>query len=145
MATVSEIMTAKVQVTEEKVSLLAALKKMKKFKIGSLVVVDGNETVGIITDADILLKAVAEEKDLKKTTVGKIMSKPLVTIPPDGAIEDAAELMAAKKIKKLPVVSEEGKLVGIVTVTDLIRHSSEFSDILVQTQVQGGATGTLGE
>ena len=145
MVTVSEVMTAKVQVTEEKVSLLDALKKMKKFRIGSLVVVDGNEAIGIITDADILLKAVAEEKDLKKTKVGNIMSKPLITIPPDATIEEAAELMTEKKIKKLPVISEEGKLVGIITITDLIRHSAGFSDILIQAQIQGGAAGTFGE
>ncbi len=144
MATVAEIMSKKVQVTTEKASILDALKKMKKFRIGSLAVVDGNEAVGILTDADILFRAVAEEKDLKKTTVGKIMSKPLITIPPDTTIEEAAELMTVKKIKKLPVVDDSGKLVGIVTATDLIRHSPEFSSILIQTKLPVEGTGSFG-
>lgn len=139
MTAVAEIMSKKVQTTGEKVSLLDALKKMKKLKIGSLVVVDGSEAVGIITDADILFKAVAEEKDLKKTVVEKIMSKPLITVLPSTPIEQAAGLMTTKRIKKLPVVDENGRLVGIVTVTDLIRNSSAFSGILIQMGVAAGA------
>ncbi|HIK00451.1 TPA: CBS domain-containing protein [archaeon] len=140
MTTVADVMTRNVMGIEEKESIMDALKKMKKLRIGCLVVVDGKEAIGILTDADILFKVVSEEKNLSKITVGKIMSKPLITISPDASIDDAAKLMTMNRIKKLPVVGESGKLIGIITATDLIAHSPEFSDILLQMKPPGGAT-----
>ena len=140
MATVAEVMTKNVQVIAESVSVLEALQKMKKFRIGCLVVVAGNEAIGILTDSDILYKVVAAEMDLKRSRVSAIMSRPLITIEPEATLDDAAALMARHKIKKLPIVDGNGKLVGIITATDLIRHSPEFSDILVQLRTPGGAT-----
>lgn len=140
MASIADIMHTNVQVTEEKVSVIEAVKKMKKLGVGSLVVVSNNEAIGIVTDSDVLYKAVAEELDLEKTTVSKIMSKPLISIHPEDSIDNAAFLMTKYKIKKLPVIDESGKLLGIVTATDLIRNSPEFSDILVQIRPPGGAT-----
>ncbi len=140
MPTVADVMSKDVKGIGEKASILDALKKMKKFRIGCLVVVEGNEAIGIVTDADILYKAVAEERDLEKTKVQTIMSRPLITVFPDASIDDAATLMRVNKIKKLPVIDKKGRLVGIVTATDLIAHSPEFSDILLQLKPPGGAT-----
>ena len=99
MASIADIMHTNVQVTEEKVSVIEAVKKMKKLGVGSLVVVSKNEAIGIVTDSDVLYKAVAEEFDLKKTTVSKIMSKPLISIGPGEDIDNAAVLMTKYKYR----------------------------------------------
>lgn len=131
MTEVQEIMNFNVQVIEKNTPILKALKKMDKNDIGSLVIVDKEEAVGIITSSDILYKAVVNELNLKKTTVEKIMSKELVTIGPDAQLEEAAAIMTNYSIKKLPVVDENDELVGIITATDLLAHSPEFSNVLV--------------
>ncbi len=131
MTQVKEVMNPDVKVAEKGTTILKALKKMDKNDIGSLVIVDGNEAVGIITSSDILYKAVVEEKDIKKMKVEEIMSKELVTIDPDAKLEEAAATMANYSIKKLPVVDEEEELVGIITATDLLAHNPDYSDVLI--------------
>jgi CBS domain-containing protein len=89
--------------------------------VGSIVVVDGEELLGIITKGDILRKVLLRGLDPKKTPAEKVMSPRVVTIDSDATLEKASKLMIEKKVSKLPVVSEEGRLVGIVTSTDIIR------------------------
>ncbi|MBS7608829.1 CBS domain-containing protein, partial [Candidatus Bathyarchaeota archaeon] len=76
--------------------------------------------VGVLTERDVLKRVVDEGRNPDKTLVKEVMSKPPITINPDADLEDAIELMFKHKIKKLPVV-ENGKLVGLVTFTDLVR------------------------
>lgn len=128
---VKDVMVAKVHTAEKNLTLLEAVKRMKKLSIGSLVVVQENEAVGIITRTDIVNKAVVTEKNLKKTTIAEIMSSPLITIKPEASLREAAETMAEYKIKKLVVINSEGALVGIVTATDLIMYGPEFVNVLV--------------
>ena len=99
-------------------SLREASKIMSKFGIGSLVVVEDENLVGIITSTDII-KAVAEGKDVDQTLVNEVMSKDVITVDPDESLEEAVEKMMEKNIKRLPVV-EGGKLVGIITASDII-------------------------
>ena len=99
-------------------SLREASKIMSKFGIGSLVVVEDENLVGIITSTDII-KAVAEGKDVDNTLVSEVMSKDVITVDPDESLEEAVEKMMEKNIKRLPVV-EGGKLVGIITASDII-------------------------
>jgi CBS domain-containing protein len=99
-------------------SLREASKIMSKFGIGSLVVMEDEKLVGIITSTDII-KAIAEGKDVDNTLVSEIMSKDVVTVDPDESLEEAVEKMMERNIKRLPVV-EGGKLVGIITASDII-------------------------
>ena len=99
-------------------SLREASKIMSKFGIGSLVVVEDENLVGIITSTDII-KAVAEGKDVDQTLVSEVMSKDVITVDPDESLEEAVEKMMERNIKRLPVV-EGGKLVGIITASDII-------------------------
>jgi CBS domain-containing protein len=99
---------------------------MNESMIGCLIVISGTGKIeGIVTERDILTDVVAEGKDSCSVTVGEIMTKDIVVISPDATLEDAADVMTSKKIKKLPVV-QGGKLVGIVTATDLVAYEKDL-------------------
>jgi len=103
-------------------SVLDAVKKMNKFRIGSIVVVSGDRPVGIITERNILQRVVEPGIDPMVIKAKEIMSTPLITIEPHAPLEEAARLMVRHGIKKLPVV-DDGRLVGIITTSDLVRAS----------------------
>ncbi|MEM5836526.1 MAG: CBS domain-containing protein [Candidatus Aenigmatarchaeota archaeon] len=113
-----DIMNTNVVTVKPGVSLREAAKTMCEKHIGSLIVMEEEEIVGIITQTDIL-KAVAEEMDLDSTRVEDVMNKKVYTIDYEKTVEDAVNLMMEKRIKRLPV-TKEGKLVGIVTASDII-------------------------
>ncbi len=115
---VKDVMNRNVIVAKPDVTVREASKVMAKFHIGSLIIQSAGKIIGIMTERDVL-QAVATGKDPETTLVEEIMSKNVITIEPDKKIEDAVELMIEHKIKKLPVVSE-GKLVGIITASDII-------------------------
>jgi signal-transduction protein with cAMP-binding, CBS, and nucleotidyltransferase domain len=107
-----------------------AASAMCAHNIGSLVVVDSNEKpIGIITERDMIRKVVVTSKNPKSVDVTQIMSSPLVTGKPNMDLEDSAQLMIHKKIKRLPIV-DQGKIVGIVTFTDLIRAQPQIVSTL---------------
>ncbi|MEM5829340.1 MAG: CBS domain-containing protein [Candidatus Aenigmatarchaeota archaeon] len=115
---IKDVMNRSVVVVKPNISLRGASKLMCEKHIGSLIVVENEEIVGILTQTDIL-KAVAEERDLDLTTVEEVMNKKVFTIDYEKTIEDAVDLMMEKKIKRLPV-TKDGKLVGIITASDII-------------------------
>jgi len=102
-----------------------AVRKMNKFRISSIIVTQGKRPVGIITERDILERIVEPCMEPTAITAKEIMSSPVIFTSPEVSIEDAARLMASKKIKKLAVI-ENGKLVGIVTSMDLMRASPKL-------------------
>jgi len=97
-----------------------AVKVMNKNHIGCLIIEDNGETRGIVTQRDLLKKVLEKAKDPRKLFVSDIMTKKLVVGNPDMEIHEAARLMFKKKIKKLPIV-ENGKLVGLITLTNIAR------------------------
>lgn len=105
-------------------SVRNAVRKMNKFRIGCLVVMQGDRPVGILTERDIMRKIVEPCIDPLLIKVSDVMSTPITTIDPASSVEDAARIMSRKHIKKLPVV-EDGRIVGIVTSTDLMRSGPE--------------------
>ncbi len=135
MTQVKDVMIRDVKVIDAGANLLVAAKTMEKNRIGSLVVVKKDEAIGIITGTDILYKAVAKELDLKKTKVEDIMRAKLITIEPEADLQEAAEAMTKYEIKKLPVIAEDGELVGIITATDLLKHSPDFADVLIHLEL----------
>ncbi|WP_455369860.1 CBS domain-containing protein, partial [[Eubacterium] cellulosolvens] len=97
------------------------VRKMNKFEIGSIVVADGEKPVGIITERDILRRVLEVTVASEAMKAKEIMSSPITTIDSQATAEEAATLMNSKRIKKIPVV-ENGKLIGIVTSTDIVRN-----------------------
>lgn len=119
MKTVGGIMTRHVKTIGPGETIATAAETMKKNRIGSLVVVKGDEPIGIVTERDIAYKLVAERKGLD-TKVKEVMSKDLKTVSEDKSLMDAAKLMAAHVIRRLPVV-KKGKVIGIVAIEDIMK------------------------
>jgi CBS domain-containing protein len=113
---ITEIMTNAAVTDRPDDSLEAAAKKMWDQQTGSLLVTDGEELVGIVTERDIL-RAVATGTPLD-TPLSAVMTKDLITIDPGASLREAARVMSEKWIRHLPIL-EGGKLVGIVSQRDL--------------------------
>jgi CBS domain-containing protein len=114
---VSEIMTSAAVTDQSDDTLAEAARKMWKQQTGSLLVVDGEDLVGIVTERDVL-KAVATGVPLEETRISEVMTKDLVTVGPGTSLREAAKVMADKWIRHLPVL-DGGKLVGILSQRDL--------------------------
>lgn len=117
--TVKEIMTEFVQTISTSSSVFEASQMMTKFGMGSLVVTQKGLPVGMITERDIVTKVASKDLNASEVLVEKIMSTPMIFVEPDMIIVEAATLMAAYNIRRLVVVGTDGKLAGIVTVTDI--------------------------
>jgi CBS domain-containing protein len=116
---VREIMSKDVKVVRPDTNAQEIVATMNKFDIGSIIVVQGERPVGIITARDILVRLVEQCLAPGVLTAKQIMTSPLVTISESATIEEAAKLMAKKKIKTLPVM-DNNKLGGVVTFTDIV-------------------------
>ncbi|RLF58984.1 MAG: hypothetical protein DRN25_04545 [Thermoplasmata archaeon] len=116
---VKDVMSKNVKTISPEATMEEAALKMRKNKIGCLVVVEGEKPIGIITERDLVYKIVAEGKDTK-TKVREVMSKDLKTIDKEADLKLAAKLMATHIIRRLPVVDND-RLVGIVTLEDIMR------------------------
>ena len=93
---------------------------MRDKEVGSVVVLQDNRPAGIVTERDVVTKIAAEDRPSKTTTVREIMSSPLVAVHPHQEVAEAAKVMAARGIRRLPVI-KEGQLVGMITENDIIR------------------------
>src|SRR5262245_16286712 len=116
--TVEEIMTRNPRTVEVGDSLADAAREMRDGDIGNVIVTDGGRVAGIVTDRDIVVRAVAEGRDLHSTTVGDVCSSGPRTVGPGESVEVAAQTMGNNGIRRLPVVSNQG-LVGVVSLGDL--------------------------
>jgi len=115
----SAIMSPRVVTIKTSERVEAALRKMLKHKIGSIIAVEKGKAVGIITERDISIK-VAKGQRLQGLVVKNVMSKPLITIAPTVDVWDAVEKMVRNDIRRLPVVFDR-KLIGMVTERDILR------------------------
>ena len=111
-------MVSKIIKTSANTTISSAAKIMDKHNIGSLLIEDNENMIGIITERDILKKIVAQGRDAKTTSVRDIIDQPLITIDSEKGVEEADKLMSMHKIRRLPVVTK-GKIVGIVTIRDV--------------------------
>jgi CBS domain-containing protein len=114
---VSEIMTGAAVTDQSDDTLADAARKMWNQQTGSLLVVDGEDLVGIVTERDVL-KAVATRVPLDETRIAQVMTKDLITVGPGTSLREAARIMAEKWIRHLPVL-DNGKLVGVLSQRDL--------------------------
>ncbi|MFP3908494.1 MAG: CBS domain-containing protein [Archaeoglobaceae archaeon] len=125
---VKEVMTREVVTSTKDISLLNASRKMIKYGVGSIIVVEDNHTLGVVTERDILTKVVARNKVPNKVKLEEIMSSPTITVTPNKSVREASEIMQKKGIRRLPVV-EDNNLVGIITDNDILSVSFDLDEM----------------
>ncbi len=129
---VKDIMTRKVVTIADDKTMADAAKLMGKKHIGSLIVVADAKPKGIVTERDLLSGILAIKRDPAKTCVGSAMSWPLVTIPPEAPIKEAARIMMKRK-GRLAVMENE-QLVGVVSASDFIRSLPDVPETVVKVE-----------
>jgi CBS domain-containing protein len=127
---VRDVMSKNVRVVRPDSSAKEVVATMNKFDIGSVVVVQGERPVGIITERDILKRIVEPCLAPETLTARQIMTSPVITIDENASINEAAKLMAKKGIKRLLVTRNNDKLVGIITFTDIVTKVPDMLSIL---------------
>ena len=118
----SDIMTRDVVTSTQEATIVDVAQLMKNADIGPILIVDNetsNTLVGIVTDRDIVLKVIADGQDAKTTRVGDVMSKKLVTCRADDDVDIAMKAMAQFQLRRIPVVEDNMRLVGIISQADL--------------------------
>jgi len=119
---VREVMTDRPRCVTPETPISEAARLMKSDDVGSLPIIEGERLAGIVTDRDIVLQAVAEEKDPRGMPVREVASRELVTIGPEEDLSEALRLMASHQVRRIPVVDEDSRLVGIVAQADIARE-----------------------
>ena len=116
---IKEIMAADVKICSASASVTAAAQRMREEDIGDVVVLDDEGGLtGILTDRDIVVRVIAEERDPHSVSVGSACSSDVVTLSPEQDVEEAASIMRQHGVRRLPVVSD-GEPVGMVSLGDL--------------------------
>jgi CBS domain-containing protein len=132
---IRELMTANPCSIDADKSVSYAAKMMKDEDVGLAPIVEGDKLVGTVTDRDIAIRVVAEGKDPESTTVREIASTQLVTIDPQQSLDEALRLMAQHQVRRLPVVEEDGRLVGVVAQADVAREGEDSKTGQVVEQI----------
>jgi CBS domain-containing protein len=122
---IREVMTSKVCSIDAEKPVAYAAKMMRDEDVGLAPIVEGDRLVGTLTDRDIAIRVVAEGKDPQSTKVQDVASTDLVTVDPQQDLDEALRLMAQHQVRRLPVVEEDGRLVGVVAQADVAREANE--------------------
>jgi len=127
MPNVAQVMRKELKKIAHDASVRDAAKRMRDERIGSLFVEKGDKLVGIVTETDVVRRAIAEWSDLSKVTVQNIMTTPIASIESIRTMQDAHDMMADLGVRHLGV-TEGGKLVGLVSVRDLLVYFKRVSE-----------------
>ena len=112
-------------------SVFEAVQLMVEMNTGSLLVTEGGEITGIVTERDYLRRVTLEGRVERKTAVREIMSSPLIVASPQTTVDECMALMTDRRIRHVPVV-EEGKVVGLVSIGDLVKFKSKLQTFEIQ-------------
>jgi CBS domain-containing protein len=123
--TVRDVMTPDPCTIDADKDVAYAAKMLKDEDVGVAPIVEGDQLVGVLTDRDIAIKVVAEGKDPKTTNVRDVASKDIVTVDPQQDLDEVLRLMARHQVRRIPVVEEDGKVVGIVAQADIARTGDD--------------------
>jgi CBS domain-containing protein len=122
---VHEVMTDRPRCVTPETPVSEAAQLMETDDIGSLPIVDGEQLAGMVTDRDIVIRAVAKGKDPRGMPVREVASGELVTVQADDNLSDALKLMASHQVRRLPVVDEDNRLVGILAQADIAVEANQ--------------------
>jgi len=124
---VRDVMTTDVVRINCDTTVKEAAEILRSKDIGSLPICEGNKVIGMITDRDIALRVVADDRDPGSTTVSEIMTKVVVSVREDADLQEAERLMQEYQLRRLPVLSGEGELVGYLSLARVARSDSAES------------------
>lgn len=119
----SVLMRTTLETISSEETVATAAKRMAEKHIGSLLVIEAGEMVGIVTESDLVRKGLAHQLDERTVRVGSLMNSPLLDIDINRTIRDASDLMAKKRVRHL-VVTENAKIVGVLSIRDLVKMVS---------------------
>jgi CBS domain-containing protein len=122
MPTVADILSTKgpqVHSTTPGATVLAATQKMNQYKLGALIVMQGNDVAGIFTERDVLRRVVAEQLDPATTTVAEVMTAGVYCVKPETELDEVSSIMQARRIRHLPVCDIAGRLHGMISIGDV--------------------------
>jgi CBS domain-containing protein len=134
MARVSDILRGKgtdVLKIEGSATVFEALEKLVEKNVGSILVTDGGEVVGIMTERDYLRKIAIKGRTSYDTKVNEIMTSPLVYVTPETTVEETMAIMTDRRIRHLPVV-ENDDVVGILSIGDVVKYQSREQSFQIQ-------------
>lgn len=127
MGTIAQVMTKEPKTVGPSMSVRSAAKQMRDASIGSLFVKKGKAIVGIVTDTDLVRRAMATSKDLNKLTVDAVMTSPVCTIEGVRTVSDAHDMMGDLHVRHLGV-TQGGEIVGVISVRDLLSYYQRNSE-----------------
>ena len=122
---VRDVMTANPKCVSERDSISDVARIMKDQDTGVVPVVDGKKIIGLITDRDIVVRGIAEGRDVSSVKVNEIMSKSVRSVKEDTPVSEALDMMSSSEIRRLPVVNGNDELVGIVSLGDIATNSNQ--------------------
>ena len=122
---VQDVMTGSPRCVTPETPVAEAAQLMESEDVGALPVLDGDELAGMVTDRDIVIRAVAKGKDPRGMPVREVLTREVVAVGADEDLSKALELMASNQVRRLPVVDEGNRLVGVVAQADLAREAKE--------------------
>jgi CBS domain-containing protein len=124
---ISEIMTPNPVTVTPSTTLSEVARLMRDDNIGDVIIAERRKLQGIVTDRDIVVRAVTEDMGPQSMTVSDICSTKVATVSPDDEIERAVNLMRARAVRRLPVTTENGEVVGVVSLGDLALERDKHS------------------
>jgi CBS domain-containing protein len=122
---IKDVMTSNPCSIDADKSVAYAAKMLRDEDVGVAPIVEREKLIGMLTDRDIAIRVVAEGRDPDQVTVRDVASKQVVTIDPQQDLDEALRIMAKHKVRRLPVVEEDGKLVGVVAQADVAREGDD--------------------
>ena len=122
---IRDVMTSNPCSIDAEKSVAYAAKMMKEEDVGLAPIVEGDKLVGMLTDRDIAIRVVAEGRNPDQTKVSEVASNQVVTIDPQQDLDEALRIMAKHQVRRLPVVEEDGRLVGVVAQADIAREGDD--------------------
>jgi CBS domain-containing protein len=123
---IKDVMTSNPCSIDAEKSVAYAAKMMREEDVGLAPIVEGDKLIGMLTDRDIAIRVVAEGRNPEQVKVADVASKQVVTIDPQQDLDDALRIMAKHQVRRLPVVEEDGKLVGVVAQADIAREGDDM-------------------
>jgi CBS domain-containing protein len=122
---VRDVMTANPQTVTEKDSVLEVARIMRDKDTGIVPVVDGKKIIGLVTDRDIVVRCIADGKEIKNCSVNDVMTRKVRTVNEEDSVRDVLNVMSIEQVRRVPVVNRNNEIVGIVSMKDLAEESTD--------------------